>query len=202
MLDVATGTGIVAETVAQIVGSSGSVIAVDISRGMLTFAERRLAPFQNAIVKVMDAQALDLPTESMDTVTCGLAAMLFADPAQALREMYRVLRMSGWVSLSVLTTAPQSLTANIQDVIGRYRPDRAVAAAKYFSLSDPRLLENLLVTVGFSEIAVFQESKKFPFASFDAYFGPIERGAGSVVRTSMMFPKYRSYGDHAALLIL
>ena len=46
VLDVATGTGIVAETVAQIVGSSGSVIAVDISRGMLAVAERRLAPFQ------------------------------------------------------------------------------------------------------------------------------------------------------------
>ena len=38
----------------------------------------------------------------------------------------------------------------------------------------------MLTTVGFAEIEAFPESKKFPFASFDAYYNPIEQGAGSV----------------------
>ena len=122
VLDVATGTGIVAEAAAQIIGPSGSVIAVDVSRGMLAVAERRLASLHNVAVKVMDAQALDLPDASVDTITCSLAMMLFPDPAQALREMHRVVRPNGYVSISVLTTPARSLTANIQDVIGRYCP--------------------------------------------------------------------------------
>ena len=68
ILDVATGTGIVAEAAAQIVGHSGSVIGVDVSRGMLAVAERRLAPLQNVTIKVMDAQALDMPDASVDTI--------------------------------------------------------------------------------------------------------------------------------------
>ena len=138
MLDVATGTGIVAEAAAQIVGHSGSVIGVDVSRGMLAVAERQLASLRNVTIKVMDAQALDLPDASVDTITCSLALMLFPDPSQALGEMHRVLRPNGYVGISVLTTAARSLTANIQDVIGRYCPDRAAAAATYLSLSDPK----------------------------------------------------------------
>ena len=106
--------------------------------------------------------------------------MLFPDPARALGEMHRVVRPNGYVSISVLTTAARSLTANIQDVIGRYCPDRAAAAAKYSSLGDLNILRQLLTSVGFVEIEAFPESYKFPFASFDAYYNPIEQGAGSV----------------------
>ena len=91
-----------------------------------------------------------------------------------------MLLPNGYVGISVLTTPAQSLTANIQDVIGRYCPERVATAAQYFSLGDPNCLRQLLATVGFVEIEVFPESKKFPFASFDAYYTPIEQGAGSV----------------------
>lgn len=180
VLDVATGTGIAAEAAAQVVGPSGSIIGVDVSRGMLAVTERRLSPFLNVNIRMMDAQALDLPDASFDAVTCSLAIMLMPDPEQALREMNRVLRPKGYVSISVLTTPARSLTGSIQDVIGRYCPDRAAAAAKYFSLGDPSLSRQLLTTVGFVEIEVFTESKEFPFTSFDSYYNPIEQGAGSV----------------------
>jgi ubiquinone/menaquinone biosynthesis C-methylase UbiE len=180
VLDIATGTGIAAEAAARIVGPSGSVIGVDLSRGMLAVAERRLSPFHYVNVQLMDAQALGLPDASFDAVTCSLAIMLMPDPEQALREMYRVLRPKGYASTSVLTTPARSLTGNIQDVIGRYCPDRSAAAAKYFSLGDLNLLRHLLTAVGFIEIEVFTETKNFSFASFDAYYSPIEQGAGSV----------------------
>jgi ubiquinone/menaquinone biosynthesis C-methylase UbiE len=180
VLDVATGTGIVAEAASQLVGPSGRVIGVDISRGMLAVAERRLAPLRNVAIKVMDAQALDLPDASVDRITCSLATMLFPDPALALREMHRVLQKNGYVSISVLTTPLRSLTTRINDLIGRYVPDRATAAAMYFSLGDPCLLRQLLATAGFEDIEVFPDSESFSFASFDDYYAPIEKGAGSV----------------------
>ena len=71
------------------------MIGVDVSLGMLSVAERRLADFQNTLVKIMDAQSLDLPDASVDRVTCNLAMMLFPDPSRAGREMHRVLRPRG-----------------------------------------------------------------------------------------------------------
>jgi SAM-dependent methyltransferase len=175
---------------------------------MLAVAERRLAPWRNTAIKVMDAQALDLADASVDTITCSLAMMLFPDPAQALREMRRVLRPNGYVSISVLTTPARSLTGNVQDVIGRYRPDRAAAAQKYFSLGDSRTLEEMFQMAGFQAVEVFPENTKFPFASFDAYYGPIEQGAGSVgaelaslpldVRRAIRSDVWREIGSPAA----
>jgi hypothetical protein len=41
-------------------------------------------------------------------------------------------------------------------------------------------LDLMLADAGFVEIEVCTESTQFPFSSFDAYFQPIEEGAGSV----------------------
>ena len=94
--------------------------------------------------------------------------------------MHRVLRPGGYASVCVHTTPLQSLTTRINDVIGWHIPSRAEAAAKYFSLGDPSLFRQMLEDAGFVEIEVCTETTQFPFSSFDAYFQPIEEGAGSV----------------------
>lgn len=49
----------------------------------------------------MDAETLDLPDASFDVVLCALGLMYMPDPKQALREMRRVLRPAGRISLAV-----------------------------------------------------------------------------------------------------
>jgi ubiquinone/menaquinone biosynthesis C-methylase UbiE len=180
VLDIATGTGLVAEGAARIIGPSGLLTAADVSRAMLAQAEQRLDQFSNVTIEVADGQSLPYPDSEFDVVLCSLALMLFSDPARGLVEFRRVLRDSGRVAVSVETTAERSLTTRINTAIGRHIPSRAAAAATYYSLGHPHALRSLFETAGYREIEVFRETARFSFPSFDAYFDPIEHGAGSV----------------------
>src|SRR5690242_11654925 len=77
VLDLATGTGLVAEAIVDTVGPSGHVTAVDKSPAMLARAERRLASGANVSIQVADAQALPFADGTFDAVVCSLALMLF-----------------------------------------------------------------------------------------------------------------------------
>jgi cyclopropane fatty-acyl-phospholipid synthase-like methyltransferase len=71
VLDLASGAGEPAMTIAQRVGPTGSVLATDIAPNILAFAaqaaaDRGLAQLET---RVMDGERLDLPDESCDVVT-------------------------------------------------------------------------------------------------------------------------------------
>ena len=63
VLDIATGTGYVAIAAAQIVGSEGRVIGIDISPGMLAVARNKALELNlnNTEFLLGDAENLDLP---------------------------------------------------------------------------------------------------------------------------------------------
>ncbi len=78
------------------------------------------------------------------------------------------------------TTPGRSFVTRINVAIGRHVPARAEAAARYFSLGDPARLRALFEAAGFREVETAVEERRYAFPSFDAWFGPIERGAGTV----------------------
>ncbi len=95
-LDVATGTGDLAFTLARVVGPSGRVVGVDFSDPMLDVARGKsydapVAP------EFRHADALDLPfaDASFDAVTIGFGLRNVTDVPVALAEMRRVLRPGG-----------------------------------------------------------------------------------------------------------
>jgi ubiquinone/menaquinone biosynthesis C-methylase UbiE len=60
---------------------------------MLDLAKREAAALgRHADLRLGDAQALDFPDESFDTVTCTLSLCTIPDDRAALREIMRVLR--------------------------------------------------------------------------------------------------------------
>ena len=54
VLDIATGTGLVAEAASAIVGTSGSVVAVDIAPAMVEHARKHLRHVPNILFEVED----------------------------------------------------------------------------------------------------------------------------------------------------
>lgn len=103
VLDVASGTGVVARTAATAVGSAGRVVASDISERML--ANVGEAPGGAQIETLLSpATALDLPDSSVDVVLCQQGFQFFRDQPAAVAEFLRVLRPGGVVAIAVWTS--------------------------------------------------------------------------------------------------
>jgi ubiquinone/menaquinone biosynthesis C-methylase UbiE len=103
VLDVASGTGLVAFTAAEHVGPSGRVLGVDLSGEMVAQARSHAdaAVHANVAFERMDAEVLALADASFDVVLCALGLMYVPEPEQALREMRRVLKPGGRAVLAV-----------------------------------------------------------------------------------------------------
>jgi ubiquinone/menaquinone biosynthesis C-methylase UbiE len=189
VLDVATGTGIAAEAALAIVGSAGSVLATDMAPEMVEKARERLDGWPNAAVAVEDGQALSFSHASFDAVLCSLGLMFFPDPGRALAGFHRVARAGGRAAVSVLTAAERSYNGRINVIVARHVPKLAPATARTFALGDAARLVQLFTEAGFRDAETDTEKQSFVLPSFDAYYGPFERGGGSTGQALMSLPE-------------
>jgi ubiquinone/menaquinone biosynthesis C-methylase UbiE len=189
VLDIATGTGLVAEAALAVVGPSGLVLAADVSPDMIERARERLARAPNVSVRVEDGQALSFPDDSFDTVLCSLGLMFFSDPARGLAEFRRVLRPGGRAAVSVNTVPERSYNTRVHCIIARHVPSLTPLAARLFSLGDEARLRTLYEGAGFHDVEVTTAAHRFDVRSFEDYFEPIERGWGSPGQAFVSLPE-------------
>src|SRR2546430_10470452 len=102
VLDLATGTGIVAVIGAQAVGIQGKVIGVDISPGMLDQARKKIRAegLQNVEMIEADVEKLDFEAESFDVILCSSALMWLTDISATLRNCRTWLKNGGLLAFS------------------------------------------------------------------------------------------------------
>ena len=110
ILELAGGSGDTGFLALEQVGSAGRLIESDFVAEIVGSARRRGAELgvDNAEFRVLDAQSLDLPDESVDGVLCRWGYMLTPDPAAALGETRRVLRPGGRVAFAVWGTPEEN----------------------------------------------------------------------------------------------
>ena len=96
VLDVACGTG---ENFPYFKAAT-DVTAIDLSPQMLETARTRAEKLRLKVdCRLVDAEALEFPDRSFDTVVSALSTCTFPDPVAALREMGRVCRVDGRILL-------------------------------------------------------------------------------------------------------
>ena len=96
VLDVASGSGDLAQACARRVGPSGEVWATDINRSMLERGRDRLLDAGCLAPAVQcDAERLPFPKESFDCVSVGFGLCNMTHKDAALAEMARVLKPGG-----------------------------------------------------------------------------------------------------------
>lgn len=106
ILDIATGTGDFAILAAEMLHPQ-TLIGADISEGMMAVGREKVgqAGLQDVITfHREDCMNLSFPDEQFDAVTAAFGIRNFADLDQGLREMCRVLRQGGHLSVVELTT--------------------------------------------------------------------------------------------------
>ena len=96
VLDLAGGTGDLAQAFARKVGASGLVVHTDINASMLRVGRDRLLDAGVVLPTVVcDAERLPFAPESFDRVSVGFGLRNMTRKDQALAEMHRVLRPGG-----------------------------------------------------------------------------------------------------------
>jgi ubiquinone/menaquinone biosynthesis C-methylase UbiE len=100
VLDLATGTGMVALRVAKFLASSGWVIGLDNSLGMLTAARRsaEASQLRNIHFELGDAEKPRFEASSFDRLFCGSALVLMSDIPAALRRWCDLLKPGGTIA--------------------------------------------------------------------------------------------------------
>ncbi len=103
VLDVGTGSGEPALSVAELVGPGGRVFGIDPSPEMVAGARREAVRLglKNTQFDVASAGRLPFPADTFDAVVSRLGAMFFPSPVDALREMLRVLKPGRKLALAV-----------------------------------------------------------------------------------------------------
>ncbi len=153
VLDIATGTGIVAIAAAQIVGSEGKVVGVDISSGMLAQAQRKVeaAGLQNVELIEADADYLNFPNDSFDAILCSSAIAYLTDIPASLRQWYRFTKPGGIVAFSCL--AQTAITASILFRSKAQKYGITIPNPNEI-LGTPEKCQNLLQSAGFQQIKI------------------------------------------------
>jgi len=156
VLDVGTGTGLVAHLVAPRV-SPGLVIGIDLSENMLSIA--RMRNRKNVQFVGMAAEHLVFRPGMFDLVTMGQALAYFSDPTTALAEANRVLRPGGRLAVSCQR---RSLNTRAQDLF--FQGLVPLARRHYLSLpryssdrsrfGEPDQLPQILGAAGFDTTSV------------------------------------------------
>ena len=172
VLDVATGPGEPALTIARLVGPSGVVVGVDFSPTMLRRARARARSLglRNALFREMDAEQLAFDDMTFDRVCCRFGLMLMPDAERALAEMRRVLVPGGRVAVAVWSAQSKVNTLGIvRRALERYDAfDPPLGAPDFFRFGKAGAVERALRAAGFRQVRTERLTVEWVFK------GPVE----------------------------
>lgn len=166
ILDLASGAGQPAISLARAVAPDGRVTAADMSPGMLGVAQEFAGRerVSNITFRQADGENLPFRDEEFDGVTCRFGVMFFPDPVRALRECRRVLKPGGRAAFIAWGTPDQPLFTSTVEVLRKHvdMPRPAPDAPQPFRFEQPASLRAVLRDAGFTQVCA--ETQSIPAA--------------------------------------
>jgi len=153
VLDVATGPGEPALSIAEVVGSSGRVVGIDPVAEMIAGAERaaRQSEKKNIRFEVASADSLPFANDTFDAAACRFGVMFFRSPADGIREMLRVLKPKAKLAFAVWGAEDRNPFGYVLSrVVERYVPEPppALDSPDAFRFAAPGKLLSILKEAG------------------------------------------------------
>ena len=157
VLDLATGTGLVAFSAAQTVGSGGMVVGVDIADDMLALAQLKAASQPDLPLTFLnaDAEALGLPDNHFDHVLCAAALIWMSDIPTALRHWHQKLKSGGWLGFQTHPESAFVMSRVLQQVAAQHGIDLRF----HRPVGTPEKIYQLLAEAGYEAIAIHTETE-------------------------------------------
>ena len=157
VLDVACGAGNQSLRVAERVGSSGSVVASDISPTMLELVRENAACAGVPNIETLEcaAENLDEADGPFDAAICRVGLMLFPSPRKALEALQHVLKPGGRFAALVFTTpANNPYMAQPMSILLRHSGKSPPAPGQpgIFALGGEGVLEGLMKDSGLADV--------------------------------------------------
>lgn len=153
VLDLASGTGEPAISIAQEVGANGHVSALDLSADLLALARRRAEQRQlgNISFHQGDAHSLPFSDNTFDLATCRFGVMFFTRVEIALRELHRVLRPGARACFAAWGAFEQPYWQSTWGIVMKHlgAPPLPSGPQNPFRFSDPASLSSALAQAGF-----------------------------------------------------
>jgi ubiquinone/menaquinone biosynthesis C-methylase UbiE len=186
VLDVAAGAGDQTLDIAVRVGSEGSVLATDLSPAILQFAKHNAerAGLSNVQTQAEDGENLSTEAGSFDAAVCRLGLMLFPNPENGLRSMFRALKPGGRACTMVFSTPEKNPCVSILVSTALKHagmpPRDPYQPGGLLSLGKPSLIDDLFRAAGFSHIATTKVAAPFRLPSVKDYLDFIESSASPI----------------------
>lgn len=166
VLDIASGSGEPALTIASVVGPDGHVTATDLSHDMIAIAEENRGNCGNIAFQQADVHDLPFADNSFDAVTCRLGVMYFWNCRQALSEILRVLKPGGravFIAWGDLERNTLARTVMMPFAKRRQPPPLPAGAPHPFRFAEPGSLAGELERAGFAGIQEEQKKVRCPW---------------------------------------
>lgn len=182
VLDVGTGPGEPALTVAGMVADGGgTVVGVDLSERMVERARRRAreAGVENASFEVMDAEELTFDDGAFDRVLSRFGMQLLTDPEAGFAEAHRVLKEGGRFATTVWAS-PGERVPVIHVIIGPMldfaEPDETGYLPTPYEMGGDGEMTEMLEAAGFDEVGETTFTATQGFESAEAFLAAMLEG--------------------------
>jgi ubiquinone/menaquinone biosynthesis C-methylase UbiE len=194
VLDIGCGIGTTPLALACAVGTSGSVMAIDVLAAALDVLRIDGNLPGNVTLTCADAASFPFMPASFDAAFSRFGVMFFADPMAAFTNLRRALRPGGRIGF----VCWRALVENELDefplrAAAPFLPAAVVAAAASsgpFSFSDPEIIRNVLMRAGFIDVEIAPHDELVGSGSLEAMVDVCSR-VGALGRILRDHPDYR-----------
>ncbi len=177
ILDLGTGPGEPALTIARAIGSHGRVTGVDLSENMIRLAREAATArgVGNADFRVMDCSRMGFEDSVFDAAISCFGFQIFTNPEEVAKEVHRVLRAGGRLFATVWSTGDKVpwLDVIVGPMVEHAEPDETGYIPTPYETGGPGEMSEFLESAGFRDSQEWRIVHDMQYRDEDAYLRTI-----------------------------